>query len=365
MKQHIILLKKPLVEKMAKNKNFSNHSFSVLLLVVVLFIPIGCLLYWQFYQISKFIFKFPWALSLLISVPVVYWLTAMRKKQSSATFNFSQAGLLARFNRGILAKLVKLPVALRISGLILIIIALARPQTQAAGSRITVEGIDIVLALDLSRSMMARDLYPYRLEAAKNVIADFITRRKSDKIGLVVFAKDAYTHCPLTLDYSALSSLLAELQIGLIDGNATAIGNALGVSLARLRKSDAKSRVVILLTDGDNNSGNVAPAQAAKYARVMGVKVFTILMGSRNNRSRTNPQLLEEIAKKTGGQAYLATDRQALEKNFENILNELEKSSRKDVGAVFDDTFRIFLYLALGLLLLEQLLRLTRFRSFP
>ncbi len=239
-----------------------------------------------------------------------------------------------------------------------------------------------MLALDLSNSMEATDLQPNRLEAAKRTVDDFIKRRRSDRIGLVVFGREAFTHCPLTLDYGVLRGMLADMQLHLIDGTGTAIGNALGVSLARLRKSDAKSRVVILLTDGDNNSGNVTPAQAARYAHAMGVKVFTILMGPKAgevNAGRdifgrpirvqrqypVNPKLLQEIADKTNGRAYRATDRQALEQNFESILDELDKSTRRDVAAVFEDAFRPFVALGLLLLLGELLLSLTRFRQFP
>jgi Ca-activated chloride channel family protein len=239
-----------------------------------------------------------------------------------------------------------------------------------------------MVALDLSNSMEAGDLVPNRLEAAKRVLDEFIRRRKGDRIGLVVFGKEAYTHCPLTLDYGVLRNMLADIQLGLINGGATAIGNALGVGLARLRKSDAKSRVVILLTDGDNNSGNVTPQQAARYAAAMKVKVFTILMGPKEGAVHAgrdlfgrpirvrrqypvNPKLLEEIAAKTAGKAYRATDRVALEQNFESILDELDKSTRRDVGAVYSDAFRPFVALSLGLLGIELLLVLTRFRRFP
>jgi Ca-activated chloride channel family protein len=280
------------------------------------------------------------------------------------------------------ARLSGLPGVLRVVALGLVALALARPQTRDRGGRVEVEGIDIMLALDLSYSMEATDLAPNRLEAAKKVVDEFISRRKSDKIGLVVFGKEAYTHCPLTLDYSVLRTMLAEIRLKLIDGTATAIGNALGVSLARLRKSDAKSRVVILITDGENNAGNVTPEEAARYAAAMGVKVFTILMGPKegqqvvrrdllgrpfqlNRRYPVNPKLLEKIAQKTGGHAYRATDRLALEQNFESILGELEKTTRRDVAAVFSDAYRPFVGVALLLLLLEVGLGLTRFREFP
>jgi Ca-activated chloride channel family protein len=294
----------------------------------------------------------------------------------------SGTSLAARFRRGLVGRLFGLPPVLRVVAVGLLVVALARPQTRDRGGRVEVEGIDIVLAMDLSNSMEAADLQPNRLAASKRVVDSFIRRRRSDRIGIVVFGREAFTFAPLTLDYSVLRNMLSDMQLGLLDGSATAIGNALGVSLARLRESDAKSRVVILLTDGDNNAGNVTPKQAARYASAMGVKVFTILMGPEGGevvagrdrlgrpirvrrRYPVNPELLERIAHKTGGKAYRATDRQALEQNFESILNELDKTTRRDVAAVYEDAYRPFVALALGLILLEALLALTRLRQFP
>lgn len=340
---------------------------------------------------GKVSFKTPWALLLLSAVVLAYWVLLLLPGRK-ATMRYSSTSVLGRLRRGPVARLRPVPAVLRTVALGLLAFAIARPQTEARSERIELEGIDIVLALDLSNSMEARDLpggrlgmsarVPTRLEAAKRVIDDFISRRRTDRIGLVVFGRDAFTHCPLTLDYSVLRNMLREVTLGLIDGSATAIGNALGVSLARLRDSDAKSRVVILLTDGDNNAGNVAPRQAARYAKAMKVKVFTILMGPSGDsvsagrdalgrqirvrrRHPVNPELLEEIAEKTGGKAYKATDPRALEENFEKILDELDKSTRRDIAAVYSDAYRPFAGLALALLLLEVLLRLTRLREFP
>jgi len=338
---------------------------------------------WDMGEKGKFVFKTPWALLMLLAIPLVYWVLLLLRRRRVPSLAHTTTGLMSRLRQGLVSQISCLPAVLRVVALIVLVLALARPQTRDRGSRVEVEGIDIMLALDLSNSMEASDLVPSRLQAAKKVVDAFIARRKSDKIGLVVFGKEAYTHCPLTLDYSVLRTMLAEIRLGLIDGGATAIGNALGVSLARLRKSDAKSRVVILITDGDNNAGNVTPLQAARYARTMGVKVFTILMGPREKDvvagrdpygrpiripQRTypvNPELLQRIAARTGGKAYRATDRRALEKNFESILDVLEKSTRRDVAAVFTDAYRPFAALALLLLLLEAALALTRFREFP
>src|SRR5262249_41060969 len=196
---------------------------------------------------------------------------------------------------------------------------------------------------------------------------------------LVVFGREAFTECPLTLDYSALRGLLRDLRLGTIDGRGTAIGNALGVALNRLRRSDAQSKVVILLTDGDNNAGNISPLQAARFAQTLGVKVFTVLVGQNDpeagepgpplrlahRRYPVNPKLLEQMATMTGGTPYLATDRVALERRFHQILEELDKSKLRDRGTVHAEVFPRFLWPAFLLALLEAALSLTRFRKFP
>jgi Ca-activated chloride channel homolog len=199
-----------------------------------------------------------------------------------------------------------------------------------------------------------------------------VRRRPTDRLGLVVFARDAYTHVPLTLDHGALLRMLSELQLDLIDGKGTAIGNGLGVSLARLRRSDARSKVIILLTDGDNNSGNITPAKAAEIARTLGVRIYTVLAGDHQagdvrgrERQPVNPKLLEEIATTTGGTPYLATDTQALARRFHDILEDLDKSRIRDRGVLRAELFPRFLWPAVVVLLLETLLRLGRFRRLP
>ncbi|HEY0707375.1 MAG TPA: VWA domain-containing protein, partial [Polyangia bacterium] len=217
---------------------------------------------------------------------------------------------------------------------------------------------------------------PNRLTAAKLVIRDFVRRRGTDRIGLVVFGRDAYTYVPLTLDHGALLRMLGELQLNIIDGKGTAIGNGLGVALARLRRSDARSKVVILLTDGDNNAGNITPEQASDIARQLGIKIYTVLAGdtsvgapdvagSTAKRFPVNPKLLEEIATKTGGMPYLASDSQALAQRFQDIVDDLEKSRIRDRGVLYAELFPRFLVPAVILLLLETLLRLTRLRRLP
>jgi Ca-activated chloride channel family protein len=267
-------------------------------------------------------------------------------------------------------------VALRLLAIALVGCALARPQTSTREDNLELEGIDIVIALDMSGSMEERDLVPNRLEAAKAVIQDFVRRRPSDRIGVVIFGREAYTYTPLTLDHGTLLRMVAELRSGIVDGRGTAIGNGLGVALARLRKSDAKSKVIILLTDGDNNSGNISPTQAATFAQKLGVKIYTILAGARDSaaeeddrggggRYPTNPKLLEEIASMTGGSPYLATDTGALVKRFQAILEDLEKSRIKDRGVLWAELYPNFLWPAFAALLLEMILRLGRMRRLP
>src|SRR5262249_19510191 len=325
-------------------------------------------------------FARPWVLLLLAGVPLCGWALLFLERRRSGTFTVSRGLDLLRAQRGILDRLIVLPRALRLAAVALVALALARPQTTSPDKDVEVEGIDIVLALDLSNSMEEADVVPNRIEAAKQVLDEFVRRRKSDRIGLVVFGREAFTHCPPTLDYSALRQMISELHIGVVDGRGTAIGNALGVALNRLRKSDAQSKVIILLTDGDNTAGNISPLQAARFAQTLGVKVFTILVGDNGDQPQSdrfgvlrlprrrypvNPKLLEQIATMTGGTPYLATDRPALEQRFHQILEELDKSALRDRGTVYAEVYPRFLWPAFILVLLEAALSLTRFRKFP
>jgi Ca-activated chloride channel family protein len=271
----------------------------------------------------------------------------------------------------------------RAVAVLLIALGLMGPQSIHARDSTEVEGIDLVLVMDVSESMKAADIKPERFAATKQVFDEFIQRRPNDRIGAVVFARDAYTLLPLTTDHEALRTMISELAIGTIDGQGTAIGNGLGVALNRLRKSTAKSRVVVLATDGNSNSGNISPMQAAEFASALGVKVYTILMGASGDAPVAagrdifgrpvfdrgnfpiNPELLKEVASKTGGEAFQVADRDALEKSFHTVLDRLEKTDIEDSGRVYGELLAAFLGPALALLAIELLVGAFVLRRWP
>jgi Ca-activated chloride channel family protein len=355
-------------------------------LIAVVFVPAVLAYAWLLRREEGLRFAHPGALGLIpIAVALIGWTGFRGPRDRRAAVTYSRASELGARGRGVVLRLKDLPTVLRLLSVTLIAVALARPQTSRVSGEIELEGIDIVIALDVSGSMQETDLVPNRLEAAKTVITRFVRRRPNDRIGLVVFGRDAYTHVPLTLDHGTFLRMLAELQVGIIDGRGTAIGNGIGVSLNRLRRSEAKSKVIILLTDGDNNAGNISPEQAARYAQTLGVKIYTILAGDNGDatpvdpnapnapnaasgarqRQPVNPKLLEQIASMTGGSPYLATDTQALARNFQSILEDLEKSLLKDHAILYGELYQEFLLAAFAALLLELALRLTRWRRLP
>ena len=322
----------------------------------------------------------PGALLLLLACVLAAWVGFHLHVRRSGTFAFSRVGDLARTRRGFVAWLTTFPRALRVVALGLIAVALARPQTYTR-REIEVEGIDMMLVLDLSKSMEERDLRPNRLEAAARTVRRFLKGRKNDRIGLVVFAKEAMVQCPLTLDYAALDDVVADLAIGDVEPMGTAIGDALGLALANLRRSDARSKVVVLLSDGDSNTVNeMDPDEATGAAREMGVRVFTVLIGREEGAApdpdfgldlfgrqpyAVNPALLKKMASATGGRYFNAPDTRALDRGFEEVRATLEKSKRREVGKVYGELFPRFVTPALVLLFLEVLLSLTRLRKFP
>jgi Ca-activated chloride channel family protein len=346
-------------------------------LIAAVFVPLAAGYAYLLRNIEGFRFAHPFALAAIPpAVALVLWFGLRRAPVRRGLFVYSRAAELATERPGLVARLRDLPTVLRLAVVVLVGVAVARPQSSRMNDDIELEGIDIVIALDMSGSMQETDLVPNRLEAAKSVIQDFVRRRPSDRIGLVVFGREAFTHIPLTLDHGTFLRMLAELRLGLIDPNGTAIGNGIGVALNRLRKSDARSKVIIVLTDGENNAGNIAPEQAARYAQTLGVKIYTILAGAnesgaeaeggqRGEYQPVNPKLLEQIASMTGGTPYLATDTRALHERFQRILEDLQKSRIKDRGTLYAELYRRFLLVAFALFALEMFLRQTRFQRIP
>jgi Ca-activated chloride channel family protein len=283
-----------------------------------------------------------------------------------ATLRFSRASSLKRLQGGFLARLVHLPDGLRVAAAVLVVACLARPQSNRGAERIEHEGIDIVVVLDLSISMETPDLAPSRLAAAQYVIDDFIARRPRDRIGLVVFGSTASTVAPLTMDHGVLRALVQNLRLGVMDGSTTAIGSGLGVALNRLEESEADTQLVVLVTDGVSNAGELDPDDAAAAAAERGISIYTILMGRHNlagDRS-VDPAQLERIASVTGGYAYTAVDQEALRGSFQDLLDKLERS-RIEGEQIRPERYELFLWPALFLLLLDIVLRNTRLRRFP
>jgi Ca-activated chloride channel family protein len=329
-------------------------------------------------------FQNRWAFLLLLGMPLVMVYEIYLRTRLSARMAFTRMDVLRKLPGKARAKaLVYLPGILRAAAVGLVVLAAARPQATAVREESEVEGIDIVMTLDMSNSMEAADIKPTRLEAAKAVIDDFVKRRVNDRIGIVVFGREAMTLCPLTLDYNVVRNLVRSLHLGNIDGRGTAIGNALGTATNRLRKSTAETKVIVLLTDGANNQGNVSPQQSSEFAKALGIKIYTILAGRQEDtpveidtdffgraifgkaKYPVNPELLKKISEQTGGQFYTAQDRKSLEDSFHSILDALEKTRISDVGVVYAETFPRFLIPALLLFLLELIFRFTLSRKTP
>lgn len=282
-------------------------------------------------------------------------------------------------NTSIAGAMRHIPFILRIIALTLIVIAIARPRSSQVIEKIDAEGIDIVLAMDVSTSMLARDFTPDRISASKDIAIEFIAQRPSDRMGIVVFAGESYTQCPLTTDRSALINMMKEVETGLID-DGTAIGNGLATAIARMKDSDAKSRVVILLTDGVNNSGEIAPQMAVEIAKTYGVRVYTIGVGKegmapypvmtpwgvevRNLEVEIDEQLLKDIAEATGGRYFRANDNTKLAEIYDEI-NKMEKAKTTvDSFPVYQELFGKFAFWALVAILLELILRTFVIRRF-
>ncbi len=313
---------------------------------------------------------------LLIPLTTVWYV--LREKKHHPVVLMPNLAMFARFGRSTKVMMRHLLFGLRMIALGLLIVALARPQTSSRGQNVTREGIDIVLSLDVSGSMLARDLTPDRLEASKAVAADFIKGRPNDRIGLVIFSGETFTQVPLTTDHSILLNMFGGIKSGMIE-DGTAIGDGLATAVARLKDSEAISKVVILLTDGVNNAGSVDPLTAAEIARTFGIRVYTIGVGSygeapypvqtpfgiqlQNMKVEIDEPLLQNISQKTNGQYFRATSN----KKLEEIYKEIDQMERSKIDVTeFSRKYEQYLGLAvtaLALLLLETLLRFTLFRS--
>lgn len=325
-------------------------------------------------------FAYPWVLYFLILLPAIFYYWWKKKEQLTPNITFSTLQMFGDVPKSLREKLIHLPVFLRIIALALLIIALARPQTFSSGENIFTEGIDIAMVLDISGSMLAEDFKPNRLEAAKKVIDDFIKGRTSDKIGLVVFSGESFTQCPLTIDYSVLRNLLKDIYSGMIQ-DGTAIGNAIANGVNRLKDSKAKSKVMILLTDGVNNAGEIDPITAAQIAQKFGIRIYTVGVGTIGDAPypfqtpfgkryqmvpvEIDESLLKQISNITGGKYFRATNNRKLVEIYEEI-DKLEKtrvevtSFRHAKELYFNWAFAGFL-----LLLLEFGLSRTYLRRLP
>lgn len=322
--------------------------------------------------------QFLWLLALLLPMAALYiW----RERKGSAAIRISSVAPLANVPGGIRRWARHVPFALRAIAMGLLIVALARPQSSETGSSTTTEGIDIVLSMDVSTSMLARDFDPDRITAAKEVAAKFIADRRNDRIGIVAFAGESFTQSPLTTDKGTLQTLLGQIQTGIIE-DGTAIGNGLATAVNRLRESEAQSKVVILLTDGVNNAGQVSPATAADIAAEFGIRVYTIGVGSRGTapypvqdmwggvryvpmQVEIDEEILTDIAARTGGEYFRATDSGTLAEIYGRI-NEMEKS-RVETNEYTTYTELAGWFMLFGLLLLtaEFLLRFLWLRRLP
>lgn len=341
-----------------------------------------------------------WFLLGLLLVPLMFWRAIWGEDRRIPRLRLGTLAPLAVGPSGIRVWLRDLPGVLRSVGVALFVLALARPVNTLRAEASEDEGIDLVVVLDMSGSMEAAlsnvpedlaryiparppGLRPTRLDVAKAVIRDFISRRKSDRIGVVVFGASAYVLSPPTLDYHLLDTLVSRMELKMIDPGGTAIGDAVGVAVARLRRSSAKSKAVVLLTDGDNKGGRISPEYAAELAKVVGAKLFTVQIGQGDvaevfngpdlfgqptyvqQHYPVNPQLLKELATKTGGSTYVASDARSLQASLHDVLNTLERTKLEASGAHYEELFAFFLLPGVLLLCSDALLRALLLRRFP
>ena len=319
-----------------------------------------------------------WLLTLLVPMIGYY---VWRTLQGGAAIRISSVAGVVRAPKTVRYYLRHLPFALRAAAFALLVVALARPQDVEQNVRTNTEGIDIMLAIDVSGSMLARDFKPDRITAAEEVAGSYIADRSGDRVGLVAFAGEAFTQSPLTTDQSTLQTLLARIRSGLIE-DGTAIGNGLATAINRLRESEAKSKVIILLTDGVNNRGEIAPLTAAEIAKAQGIRVYTIGVGTEgmapypaidmfgnitfvNQKVEIDEKTLTAISDMTGGKYFRATDKAKLKAIYDEI-NQLEKSKVEVTEHVsYHELYLAWVLAALGLLLAEFLLANLVLKRIP
>jgi len=323
-------------------------------------------------------FMQPWWFLLLLLLPLLIWWYARNNSQQSVSLMVSSTA--AHGLQSWRSALRHLPFVCRVLCLAFIITAIARPQTKNEIQRAEGEGVDIILCIDVSGSMTAQDFQPNRLEAAKAVAIDFVNKRLTDRIGVVIFSGESFTQCPLTTDNTVLEAAISNIRNGLLE-DGTAIGAGLGTSVDRLRSSDSKSKIVVLLTDGENNGGLIDPKTAKEIAKAFGIKVYTIGVGSegfakqpvntpmgivmQNEKVSIDEKLLTEIANETGGKYFRAKDNNSLSGIYKEI-DALEKTKIQIINTIkYHDRFLPFVAAAIILLMLEVLLRYTILRKFP
>lgn len=325
-------------------------------------------------------FANPELLWLFVLIPFLIIWFIFRDKKQNPSIDYSSAEILIKQKSTFKEKLRHLVPLLRLITLSLIIIIMARPQSSSEKRSVNTEGIDIVVAMDISTSMLAEDFKPNRLEAAKETAKQFVQERTNDRIGIVIFAGESFTQCPVTIDHDVLVNLFNSIETGKIkDG--TAIGDGLATSVSRLKESKAKSRVIILMTDGVNNSGFISPETAAEISEQFGIRVYTIGVGTigkapypfdtpfgvryQNIDVKIDEDVLKKIAELTGGEYFRATDKNSLEKIYKKI-DELEKTKIEvSYFKQYKEEYLPLAMLAIALLLLEILLNQTYLRRLP
>jgi len=329
---------------------------------------------------GNIVFAHPKMFYLLLFIPALAAWYFFRQKDQKASIQFSSLQGFTKSPKSFKIYLRHFPFILRLVALVFIVIVLARPQSTNTWKNVSSEGIDIVLAIDISGSMLARDFDPDRLEAAKEIGIKFISGRSSDRMGLVVFSGESFTLCPLTTDHASLINMFKDIKMGLLE-DGTAIGSGLATAISRLKDSDAISRTIILLTDGVNNRGEIAPVTAAEIAKSFGIRVYTVGVGTigtapypvptpfgtryQDMEVKIDEEILQQIADMTGGKYFRATNNKALAQ----VYGEIDKLEKSKVEITEynkrQEEFRLYALIAIVIILTEFVLRNLFLKSIP